>query len=238
MVHSLINRWVIARKMMPNVIEDDASFPRSEGISEKMGNFSLTLEGIVADLEGIPNAEIGDQIKMILNNDPESLGVLIKLEMNRRQYREKNGIDLRSSREVVKDAGVSEKSIRKLAQVIAKVVAKELMRQWGQERLAQTIIGSAKAIDRMKDQEAKMDDVVLGKQSGFVLDAVVEILAEKMSQKDMEQEIQKATQTLEEKRVGEALEGAKRQLFPPVKTDDIMDVESYLRAKKASGTMA
>jgi ribose 1,5-bisphosphokinase PhnN len=146
----------------------------------------------------------GHLLDELLTHDPESLGVLIRLEMNRRLYREKdnNQEDPRSSLEVVKDSGVDTASLKRLSASIAKAEARTLLAKWGDQRTAEIIIKAAEALDQRVGQEAEIDKVYLGKLRGLILNAMIEELSTRLAEKEREK-LQMASSKIEEKRTSQ-----------------------------------
>lgn len=148
----------------------------------------------------------GNLIEYLLQNDPESLAVIIRLEMNRKKYRKIHDKDPRSSIEVVRrefeflDGTFNGELLDRLETSIARAEAEALLAKWGDKRIAQVIVLAAQALDEKVEQSALVDDAVLLKRlRGKVIAAVTEKLAGRMKGKEKEEEKARRIETVVEK---------------------------------------
>ncbi len=109
--------------------------------------------------------------------------------------------DLGTSEKVMRESGITGAKVEKLDRSTAHAEAQNLIRKYGQDRMAQIIIEVSQALEN-KTSLAGIDDEDIGKITGWVLDEVVLELAQLMrDREDQVEHIQTSAHVIRQKRL-------------------------------------
>ncbi|MDP3980093.1 MAG: hypothetical protein Q8Q33_01625, partial [Chlamydiota bacterium] len=155
-----------------------------EVMTHDNGELSFAHIGFAGHMN-LPTLYIGRVLlKYMLTHDQDALVTLMRIEMNRIQYRlEKETADNRSTQEVVKDAEVHPAELEALKKAIAEAQAEHILKsvlegEGSPEVLARAIQIAAEYVDTLTTS-ASIAGIPIALR-GYLLDAVVRRVAEKM----------------------------------------------------------
>ena len=111
----------------------------------------------------IPTVYLTEQLlNYLLENSPESLALLLQIEMNRQVYRAENGRDPRTSQEVVdavikeSNGRITQEDIRNLRRVIARAELSAIVER--EKTLEPVMVEVAKWLEEMEGRQIKIFD--------------------------------------------------------------------------------
>ena len=160
-----------------------------------------------AGSKGIDTLYIGTELlEYLAENNPKALNTLIKIEINRKDYRKNNQADLRTSMQVVKDAEISPEELKNLKEAIAGAEAKALIEKTGASRLAEVIMTASQDIDSRSSETVIVDGVDLGGLKGALLEAVVGQLSNKLKSEELTKDVQSAAAAIDRSDVKTGIE--------------------------------